>query len=282
MKLPVTYVLARFAAAFALMSISLAAAMAQDGAAPSVQDRADEVKLDAKVSISRSSTTLAKVLEELSSKTGLSFAATDAVKDRHMTLEIVDMPVRDLLGVVTAGYDWRWYKQQPGRFVIDRRVFRAPSDPRAIPAMMQSALPVDMRVFLKVPDLKTKNPDIRTMNAALPVMDTAANKSMRRLRESLTSAFLKTDSITVRDLTDGQRRDLVAWLVFDRMRHTIEIIHDDDGPHRYDPSQFVLEYHDQILRALTGPSIKPGLGFGTGLFFADGRPVPVDYGRPMP
>jgi hypothetical protein len=270
--------LATTASIMALLAASSAAGMAA-GRELSGQDGTDDPKLETKVTVNAGPTTLAKLLAQMSGKTGETLIATDAIKDRRVTAEFARISARQVLDTLAAMYDWRWYRQQPGVYVIDRRTFRAPAELSAIPATMQSALPVDIRAFLKLPDPKTKDPNTRTMNAVLPYLTNAGYGPFLRLKSSLTDYFLKNDSLPVRDLSPRQRDDLIAGLFFARMIGTIEILHDDDGPHHYQPAQFVIHFENLGLHVVTNPSVLPGSGFGTQVFRMDGSLVPVDYGR---
>lgn len=244
-------------------------------ALPRTQPGEDDAKLDAKVSFSVESGSVGQVAAELSKQTGISIAAASSIRDRKLTFEAAGITVRQALDALAETYDCRWYRRQPGQYVVDRMLFRTPTDSTAIPALMQAALPVDIRIFAALPDLKSKKPDERTSDMAVNKIGQTPWRAIYRFRSSLTGVFTKQDALEMRDLSPLQRDDLVTWMVFASFRNTMELLHDDYAPHKMDMKQLTLHIEQaSMLMIKTTPDAKPGFGFGTQIFDADGRPVP--------
>lgn len=238
-------------------------------------DKGDAAKLQEKVTLSLGTVTVGELAARLSQESGLSVLPKPAIRDRRLTVEIAALTTRQVLDSVAELYDWRWYMQEPGHYVIDRRTFRSPKGRAFIPALMQAALPIDFRAYLRVPDLKKKQPDERTGNAALFRLGSSPHMARERLMASLVDLFAKHDAVSIGELSPLQRDDLVMWLVFGRndlLSYTVEILHDDAGPHRMTLDRVVLSVQQGSLMIDTTPDVTPGVGFGAQILTADGKP----------
>lgn len=145
-----------------------------------------------------------------------------------------------------------------------------------MPELMQAALPVDFRTFASLPDLKQKKPDERTSHLAGQKSVQIKFRGMNGLRSWLTGVFNTRDSFAIQEMSPRQREDLLTWLVFANFDRSMELLHNDAGPHQIRPTQIVLRLENKNtgLMLNTTPGVTPGFGFGTPIFFPDGRPVP--------
>lgn len=236
----------------------------------------EDPKLDTKIGLSLDSVTLSTAAAEIAKQASVTLIVAPSIQDRKLTMHTPSSTTRQVLDVLCETYDWRWYRQSPGGYVLDRRSFRKPQDPAAIPAMMQAALPMDIRVFASLPNLKVKakNPEERTGYLAADKVKQIKFRAADRFRLSLTGVFNTRDSFSIQEMSPRQRDDLLAWLTFANLDRSMEMLHNDYAPHQMDIKHIVLKMEQWGLDVMTTADVKPGFGFGTAIFFADGRPVP--------
>jgi hypothetical protein len=256
------------------LAVAPKAARCQSDQAPS--SATEDTKLNTRVSLALDSVTLADIAASISKQAGMTLIPSAAVRDRRVTARVTGISVRGVLDTICETYDWRWYRQSQDSYVLDRRIIRRPQDLSRIPELMQTALPVDFRMFASLPNLKTKKPDERTGQTAAQRSVQTKFRGMNGLRSSLTGVFNSRDSFGVQEMSPRQREDLLTWLVFTNLDRSMELLHNDAGPHQIRPTQITISLGNKNtgLMLNTTPDVNPGFGFGTQVFFPDGRPVP--------
>jgi hypothetical protein len=241
---------------------------------PQADESADSEKLGKNVSLHLSAVTMSQIVSDLSKQTGLSISAASSIEGHRVTVDLAGVTARQALDALAEMYDWRWYRSEPGQYTLDRRVFRSPRDPSAIPSEMQLALPVDLRHFLQLPNLNTKKPGMTSMDAWSKVSGVPL-QALDRLKTGLVSVFLKQNSLAVHDMTAGQRDDFITWLAFSRMQKSLELLHDDPAPHKMTPKNILLLISQNFdLDIQTTADIIPGFAFGVQFQKQDGTWVP--------
>lgn len=229
-------------------------------------------QLDTPIELSEGELTVADFAADLAKWSGMAITASSAVGDRKVIVALGKTTPRLALDCLCDMYDWRWSQHETGTFVIERKAIRRPSDIRQIPSQMQASLPVDVRAFAGLPNLKTKLPDDRTSPRVMGKVGPEAFRARDTLKASLATKFESSDEVAVKSLNADQLSDLVGWLLFDRfVKSSLEILHDDYAPHRIDPAKLVVKFQNdgKDIMVTTGTGIQPGFGFGASMMGPD-------------
>jgi hypothetical protein len=227
---------------------------------------ADDAKLNTKVHLSLGSTTLLRVMDELSKQTGLKIEASDYLLERKLIVAMEGLTSREALDSLAELNDWTWYRTESGHYLLARPTFRRPSSLRDVPRAMQAALPRDFRVFLGgMADWRKMTPDERAMAALSKPHLRALNQTKEAFVEELAPSLLQQDVKPYSTLSGRQQESLLFSVVFDRFGDTSELLY-DFGLHQIEPALVTLELQQGkilMVEMYRDPN-DPGSGVGFG------------------
>lgn len=106
-------------------------------------------KLAAHVQLELGATTVKRMTAALAAQTGLDIQAAPYLNAHQITVQITDASGEDALNTLAELNGWRWYEKQDGSIVLSHLRVTTPQQITAIPAMLQAAVPADIRRYLQ-------------------------------------------------------------------------------------------------------------------------------------
>ena len=133
----------------------------------------ERAKLAVKVRLMLGEVSVSAFTEALSQQTGLAITAAPPLRERTVIVRFKDVSALAALSALAELNDWTWREVEPGQIVLRRRILQVPQEPTFIPRLIQNALPVDLREYLRVPR-PSENRHVRADPGDRPPMDRVA------------------------------------------------------------------------------------------------------------
>lgn len=259
-----------------LLLIAIAIAQASIASFADDKDMIDQ-KLALPVKLSTDKMTIQQVTTSLSEQTGVKITAADYLREREVMLRLNSVSARAALNALAELNDWKWRKSKEG-VVLERNTLRLPVAPGPAFRQLQSAVPKDMRDFLKAP-----TPSADLTKYSNPLMDNRRSDQFKfadklifnllvedhgALLASLPPSLLDNQPLKYEQLTVVQKQQLLSQLVFHALKDLNEntMFAGDPGPYIWDPRTADLFIkggaflvYSSYRDALGGTS---GMGFG--------------------
>ena len=258
---------------------------AQNAPAPTVPDVSAKLRVTVKLDLGM--TKLPAILRVLSDKSGVPIECEPYLADRDILAQMRDISARDTLESLAELHDWTWRTTENGHIVIARRTLRIRQTASAIPAMMQAAIPADLRRFTGAGttlDMLDKPPVYQDESAAriqrsISVMP-KTQQTIAGLLASLNAPALSHTPLKWEQMTSAQQQALVSIGVLTALNRTdYYLLHGDRYRYMFNLDNITMLLRDNNTHLVTGVyMVRPDGGQNLdGIFVAVTPDLNVNY-----
>ena len=211
-------------------------------------------KLAAPVHLLLGDVSVAQFTSALSEQTGLTISAAPYLRDRRILVQMDDVSAQNALNALAEMNDWTWRETQPGEIGLFRRALKLPREPGYIPRFVQTAIPADLREYMRVlrPSDKLHNDDTpapknapASIDIFLRIVD-AHLDALHELRATLSIPDLCKKPLSYARLSAAQQTLLLSTYVYGYFSNIHDTLLQRDIAYPYvDPGSCQLTYSPQ-------------------------------------
>lgn len=214
----------------------------------------DEARLAAVLHIGQGETRVGDLLADLSKQTGLDVQAEEYIRSRRLIVAMPDASAREVLDALADLEEWKWFKAEAGRYIVERPPVRPLTDPLKAPEQLTRIMPRDLRDYAPPksqlpfaglpPEEEYKRiteGDMRAMNDAQSLRDD--------LMLSVKPRLVEHPELSFQALQPADQERLLLILVLDALRRIDLLSWQGGGPALYldAPDTFLVMENGRVL-----------------------------------
>jgi len=209
-------------------------------------------------------TTAKQLAAELSQETGLSISVESAIEGRRLSVYLDGVTCRQALDSITHLEEWSWRELDSGHYRVERRIARVPQRAQDIPASLQAVLPRDIRTYLRLSDLNTKDPSAKSPSDIGQVASRDKARCLEKVRATVSNKVAPNSPVLLRSLPLDTREAMLLWITLVAAAEPtgVKVLNGEIAAYLIDPTRAVLGLEGSSLNVY---SLDADFSFGAEL-----------------